>query len=112
MQLDTIKTGDVLVVTCLEERLDAKVSAEFIQEMALFIKNGNQYIVLDISNINFIDSSGLGAIVASLKQLGDKGDLAICGINKSILSMFRITRLDRVVKIFSEKEEALSQLTR
>ncbi len=69
-------------------------------------------IVLDISNVNFIDSSGLGAIVSSLKQLGGKGDLAICGINESILSLFRLTRMDRVLKIFSEKEEAVSQLTR
>ena len=111
MQLDTRKVADVLVVTCLEERLDAKVSREFKEEMAALIHEGNKHIVLDISNVNFIDSSGLGAIVSSLKQLGGEGDLVLCGIGESILSLFRLTRMDRVFKIFSGEEEAVAELT-
>jgi anti-anti-sigma factor len=65
MQLEQRNAGEALVVTPLEERLDARVATDFKERMAELIASGNSKIVLDLSKVEFIDSSGLGAIVSS-----------------------------------------------
>ena len=111
MNLDTRKKDNVLVIKPFETRIDAKVAAEFKEKMINFITDGNKLIVLNLSDVDFIDSSGLGAIVSSLKQLGGEGDIVICEIKESILNLLRLTRLDRVLRIFSTEKEAITELT-
>ncbi len=111
MQLDTRKEDDVLVVICLEDRMDAKVAVGFREEMARLIDDGNKLIVLDVSNVSFIDSSGLGSIVSSLKMIGRDGNLAVAGAKDTILDMFRLTRMDRVFQMFTSEEEAIKTLS-
>jgi len=50
--------------------------------MAKLITNGNKRIVLNLSNVDCTDSSGLGAIVSILKQLTDRGGLVLCEIKE------------------------------
>jgi anti-sigma B factor antagonist len=111
MQIQDEKIGGVLVVKPLEKRLDAHVAVDLKEKMAFFVNNGNDLIVLDLAGVDFIDSSGLGAIVSSLKVLGRKGDLAICGIHETVMSMFRLTRMDRVFRIFPNRDEAVTALS-
>jgi anti-sigma B factor antagonist len=73
MRLETKNEGKVLVVRSLENRMDAKVAVDFKTEMFRFIDQGNKLIVLSIANVDFIDSSGLGAIVSVLKLIGHDG---------------------------------------
>lgn len=110
MQLHDEKIGDVLVVKPLESRIDASIAVDFKERMAGFINAGNELIVLDLSSVNFIDSSGLGAIVSSLKLLGRKGDLVISGIRQTVMNMFKLTRMDRVFRIFESRDQAVSAL--
>ena len=112
MQIEDRKEGEVLIVKLLAERLDASVAADFNKRMTEFIDSGNELIVLDMSEVDFIDSSGLGAVISTLKKLRDKGELAVCGMRGPISSLFHMIRLDRVVKIFSRQEEAISELSR
>ncbi len=111
MQLKERKKGNVLIVKPLENRLDAHVAVDFKKKMAEFIDNGNKFIILDLSEVSFIDSSGLGSIVSSLKKLGGKGDLAICGARENVMSMFRLTRLERVFQMFASEEQAIGALS-
>ena len=107
MQIETSNVGDVLVVLPLENRIDAAVAIEFKSQMIDFIRSGSRRIVLDLSRVEFIDSSGLGAIVSSRKTIGDDGDLVICGILETVGSLFRLTKMHRVFGIYPSKEEAL-----
>lgn len=112
MNIETKKVGDVLVVKPAEKRLDAKVAVGFKESMVEYINNGSNLIVLDLSGVEFVDSSGLGAIVSSLKVLGRKGDIVIAGVGSSVLQMFSLTRMDKVFKMFPSQEEALQALSR
>jgi anti-sigma B factor antagonist len=112
MNIETKKVDDVLVVKPAEKRLDAKVAVSFKESMVNFINSGSNLIVLDLSGVEFVDSSGLGAIVSSLKVLGRKGDIVIAGVGSSVLQMFSLTRMDKVFKMFSTQEEALQALSR
>ena len=59
-----------------------------------------------------MDSSGLGAVVSSLKMLGGKGDLVICGLKDMVMRMFKLTRMDRVFHIFDSEKEAIKALSK
>lgn len=111
MQLHEEKFGDVLVVKPMENRIDASVAVDFKEKMAGFINAQNDLLILDLSAVTFMDSSGLGAIVSSLKMLGRKGDLVISGVHQTVMNMFKLTRMDRVFRIFANKDEALAALT-
>ncbi len=111
MLLEEKKIGDVLVVEVLDQRLDAKVAVQFKDQMNKLIDKGNHSIVIALNQVNFIDSSGLGAIVSSLKMLGRKGDMAICGTQDSVKNLFKLTRMDKVFRMFPDMDGAVDALS-
>ena len=111
MEIEQKKIGQSLVVKPFDRRIDALVAAQFKGFFVTCINAGNTTIILDLSNVEFIDSSGLGAIVSSLKTIGPAGDLVICGARDSVMSLFRLTRMNRVFQIFSTEDEALTALS-
>lgn len=104
------KVGSVLVAKVLDARIGAEVALSFKNQMLGYI-DGNSAIVLDLGAVTFIDSSGLGAIVSSLKAAGRKSDLVICGARDTVQSMFKLTRMDKVFRMFPTSEEAVSALS-
>jgi len=110
MLIEERKEGDVLVARVLDNRLDAKVALEFKETMKKFIEDGARSIVLNLSEVEFIDSSGLGAIVSSLKKLGQPGKLVISGTSDTVSTMFKLTRMDKVFRMFNTEDEAIEAL--
>jgi anti-anti-sigma factor len=67
--------------------------------------------VLDIGKIEYMDRSFIGALVAGLKNVLSKGgEMALINVNNDVMSLFELTRLDKVFKIYDSKEEAIQQL--
>lgn len=110
MQIATTRQGDVLVITVGETRLDARSAGSFRELVAEFIRAGHSKIVLNLTAVEFIDSSGLGALIAILKTLGPHGGLVFCGIQQSIARLFQLTRMDKVFVILPGQDEALHKL--
>lgn len=111
MEIETEKKGTILIVLLLEERFDAVLAPEFIATMKEWIAEGNIQVVLDLSKVDFIDSTALGVIVQSLKRIkqageGGTGELALCGVNDKVMSLLKLTRMDRVFPIFLNSIEA------
>ena len=111
MQLQENKLADVLIVRPMEKRIDAATATEFKQKIGEWIDAGNRRIVLNLGKVDFMDSSGLGAVISGLKRIGDQGNIVICEVKETNLSLFRLTRMDRVFDIFSSEEEALRSLS-
>jgi len=111
MRFQETKIGSVLVAKILESRISADVAPSFKHHLVDYVAKGNQIIVLDMSDVTFIDSSGLGALIASLKAMGDNGELALCGARDTVASMFKLTRMNKVFRMFSSPEEAVSALS-
>ncbi len=108
--LTTENRANATLVTMTEKRLDAKIAVAFKEEMAAIINAGATLLVLDLSNVGFVDSSGLGAIVTSLKLLGRKGDLLVAGVKSDVMTMFTLTRMDRVFQLFPTADDAVKSL--
>lgn len=101
----------VLVVRVAEKRVDASKAPAFKDEMTRCIEGGQNQIVLDLSNVDFIDSSGLGAIVSCLKKLGPRGSLAVAGAKGAVSRLFTLTRMDRVFALYDTVDAAVEQLS-
>jgi anti-sigma B factor antagonist len=108
--ITTTKLANAMVVTVTEKRLDAKIAVSFKDEMATLINAGETTVILDLAHVGFVDSSGLGAIVTSLKLIGRKGDLLVSGVKDDVMTMFTLTRMDRVFQMFPTTEDALNSL--
>ncbi len=107
MEMSIEKIGDVTVVVLPGERLDASDAKEFKRDIAPVLE-ANSKVVFDMSQLRFVDSSGLGAILSCLRQLNAAGgDLKLCGLSKPIRALFELVRMHRVFNIFNTKEEAV-----
>lgn len=70
MDLEAEVRGDLLVVRVQQERIDAAAAIEFKDRMRELVDTPAPRVLLDLSRVTFLDSSGLGAVVAVMKLLG------------------------------------------
>ncbi|WP_165466314.1 STAS domain-containing protein [Enterobacter cloacae] len=110
MKIDTERLGDVNIMTPSVRRLDASVAAVFKESIAREIGEDRKALIVDFSKIDFIDSSGLGALVSLLKMMNGKGEMLLCALNPGIRNMFTLTRMDRIFRICPDRATALAQL--
>jgi anti-sigma B factor antagonist len=86
--------------------LDGTKVSEFRQEISELVQKDTKIILIDFKEVTFMDSSGLGALVLSLKTVRAAGaQLFICSINDQIKMLFELTSMDRVFEIFPSRDE-------
>ena len=107
MQMTVSEVGSDLILTVIDRRIDAAVAVRFKDKMLELTQHDAKRIILDLSQVEFLDSSGLGAVVGSMKQLGRTRTLDLAGLTPTVEKVFRITRMDRVFRIFPDAETAL-----
>ncbi len=106
MQVTTENVGAVTVVSC-DGRLNLVAAPGIKTTLDQLVADGNTRLVVDLSRTAFIDSSGLGALVAGLKrarQVG--GDLRIAGPTAQVRTVLGLTNLDRVLKPYDDVSAA------
>lgn len=92
-----------------EERLDAHNSGDLKNEMLSLFEDGKNQLVIDLKDVRFIDSSGLGALVSGYKNASARnGNLKLCSLQPQVKSMFELTRLHRVFEIYPGADDALA----
>lgn len=109
MALSSIITGGTQVISVHCNRIDAAMAIEFKENMRSETEKSANRVVLDLSGVEFIDSSGLGAIVAAMKQLGGNRRLDLAGLQPVVEKVFRLTRMDTVFRLFASLDEAMSE---
>ncbi|MEP3640215.1 MAG: STAS domain-containing protein [Paracoccaceae bacterium] len=110
MNLTSRTENSLQIVSVSNARIDAAVAIEFKDAMRTQTESGSDVVVLDLSSVQFIDSSGLGAIVASMKQMGRDRKLALAGLTPTVEKVFRLTRMDSVFPLFTTLDGALNAL--
>ncbi len=99
MKLSTSPHADGLVVTVEESRLDAAIATAFKDRMRALLPEAGDRIILDLSPVNFMDSSGLGAVIAVLKAMPEGHELILSGLTPNVERVFRLTHMNSVFKI-------------
>ena len=107
MDMSAEEVGKDLVIVVNEKRIDAAVAVVFKTKMEEMANHPAKRVVLDMSKVQFLDSSGLGAIVGAMKQLGDGRRLDLAGLTPTVDKVFRLTRMNTVFKIYPGRSAAL-----
>ena len=102
MQLDCTMTRDLLIVRVREQRIDAAGAIDFKDRMRDLTAGNQCRVVLDLSGVTFIDSSGLGAVVAVRKSLGPDRLLELAGLTPAVEKVFHLTRMNSVFTIHAD----------
>lgn len=106
MQIDQSKIGEVTVIT-LNGDLDSNSGGNLKERFGKLFNEGVYEIVVDLRQVPFMDSAGLGHLVNALKMcVHHKGNLMLVGANESIVDLLRITRLDTIFRVYDSPEEA------
>jgi len=106
MNVTEEKIKDVNVLFVKEERIDAHNSSDLKDYLLHMIEKGAVNIVVQLEQVKFVDSSGLGALLSGFKHAEAKsGNLALCNIQPQVLSMFELTRLNRVFEIHADLKD-------
>lgn len=95
-----------MVVRPDADRLDALVATDF-RDAVLEHVAGRTLVVVDLTRVRFLDSSGLASLISVMKRLPPGAWLRLVGVNENIASVLRTTRLDRVFPIFGDLTQAL-----
>jgi anti-sigma B factor antagonist len=107
MKLTLEKINGYNVILIQEERIDAHNSEELKEYILHLIEQKEVNIIVQLENVRFIDSSGLGALLSGYKNAAAKsGKLALASCKPQVLSMFELTRLNRVFEIYTDLTEA------
>ncbi len=96
------------VVIIHEEALDLATCDAFIREMTPVVVRCPR-IVIDLAEVAFIDSAGIGALAYLVRRLRERdGGLSLCGINDRIADTVALANLDRLADIYTTAGEAVA----
>lgn len=107
MKFDVTKNGTSAVLTLKERKLDVSVSPELKGEFILLCRPQLKTLVVDLSDVEFCDSSGLSALLIADRQMRQHdGEVRLVGVHKKVLSLLKISQLDKVFQIFDSVVKA------
>ena len=108
MDVATDVTEDGIVIVRSQGRLNMAAAPQLRGVVSDLTAAGRVRIVIDLSAVTFIDSSGLGALIGGLKSARQAaGDLRIAAPTEQVTTVLGLTNLDRVLKPYASVEEAL-----
>ncbi|MFH1116726.1 MAG: STAS domain-containing protein [Pseudomonadota bacterium] len=107
-----IQERDGITIITTDERLDAVVAPQLKDTVNKLAERSEAKLVIDLEKTRFIDSSGCGALVASLRALiKSSGDMKIANPSPQAKTLFQLTRLHRVFEIFDDLDGAVKSFT-
>ena len=107
MNLEIEHRAEIIVIRVTDDRIDAESAIQFKERMREIVATPSARVVLDMSNVGFLDSSGLGAVVAVMKAMGPIRRLELSGLTPTVEKVFRLTRMDSVFIIHKALPDGL-----
>jgi anti-sigma B factor antagonist len=108
MDLKTHTMGSVTVLE-LAGRFDAYEAPAVNEALEKAVVSPPARVVVDLSGVNFIDSTGLATLVTGMKHCRQKeGDLYLCCLQQPVRIIFELTRLDKAFQLLGDRQAAVS----
>jgi len=106
------RTNESVDIVKLPARLMMADSFEARRRLNHIIKQGSARLILDLSGMEFIDSSGLAALVNSMQTARKhNGDVCLMGMSETVRTLFELTQLLNVFDVFDDEDTAIAALT-
>lgn len=93
------------VVLAMEGEVDVATSHLLRDELNDIVESGHRRIIIDMTRVTYMDSSGLGALVQVHRILGNKGSLALVGCRPAVERVLRFTQFDKVLDLYRTFED-------
>ena len=106
--LEKIQDSRAAIVTLQSESLDAGNSKGF-KEKLLPVLEEHDAVLIDMGSLNFVDSSGLGALLSCLRTMNNK-DGQLYAMSKPVQALFELVRMHRIFTIYNSRDEAVAAL--
>jgi anti-anti-sigma factor len=107
MDIEVTHSAEITVVTS-RGNLDIEVADQMTRTLTKLVDDGSRKLLIDLGRVGYVDSAGMGALVASLKHARTVGgDLRLCALQEDVRAIFEMTRLNRAVTIHGTRSEAL-----
>ena len=108
MDIDVTGSPAGITVVAPQGDLDMAAAEQMKRTLTKLLDEGNKKLLIDLGKVGYVDSSGMGALVASLKQARTAGgDLRLCALQDDVRAIFEMTRLNKAVTIHGSRTEAL-----
>jgi len=109
LDVQTRQTDAGVTVLAPNGRLDVAGAPMLKEAIGDAVKNGLPRLVIDMEGVSFVDSTGLGSVIAALKLVrSSKGDLRLAAPNQQVRVVLELTTLDRVFAYYPTVEDALT----
>ncbi len=100
--------GDLTVVT-LSSTVNTASAPSIRRIFSSLLNDGYRRLIIDLSKVEVIDSSGLGVLIELLKKIRvGEGELRVAGIPTHLETVFELTHLDQVFSIYSNADDAIA----
>jgi anti-sigma B factor antagonist len=111
-ELDAQRSDGGVHVVSVSGEIHVTTAPRFREELNTVIEGGGTKLVLDLSAVEFIDSTGLSVLLNGLRLVSQRhGRMALVCTNPTVLRLFQITRLDATFDIFGERTPAITQVS-
>lgn len=109
----TTQDKTTVIILAPKGRLDITTAWQFRLKLQECVSKLSPHVVVNLSEVNFIDSSGLTSLVAGMRDADKaKGSFRICSVHQEAKLVFEVTMMDSVFEIFETEEEALEGVPR
>jgi anti-sigma B factor antagonist len=113
MNVDVKEHGAVNVLKIRGNLMGGPETIAVHDKVKELIDQNKKQVVIDLSNVKWMNSSGLGTIMGCLTSLSNaEGDLKLCGVTEKVKSLFMITKLITLFETFSTVDEAVNAFTK
>lgn len=107
----TASSIENIPIVRLSGRFDAFEVPQFVQWLETHISAETSWAVVNLEGVEFIDSSGLSALVKALKRCRQhQGDLYLCHLQQAVLIIFELTRMNSAMSIFADEATAIAAI--
>jgi anti-sigma B factor antagonist len=111
LEIEVRDVGHRTALVVPSGRLDLLSAAEVKAALTAAVADGSKYLVVDLSAVPFVDSSGLGALIGGLRAAREAGgDLRLAALNDQAAAVLKLTTLDRVLVPHTTSEDAIAAL--
>lgn len=108
-KIDTYNLETEVPVIKLAGEVDVYTAPQLKQQMISMLEAGARQILIDLTDVDYFDSTALGVLIGGLKRMRERdGNLSLVCPNARIRRVFEITGLDKIFDIYSSMEEAKS----
>ncbi len=108
MKIETRTVGDVHVLDCSGKITLGEGTMAIRNTVREVLKNGGKKIVLNLSEVNYIDSSGIGELVSTFTTVTNQGgQLKLLNLTKKIQELLQITKLLTVFSVYQSEQDAI-----